>query len=79
MQHLKKNFPSAVLGQELLLHQAPLLLLMIYNNFQLGKSYDDSDLSIGCLVSASANILVIALEFIYHRIWMNRSINPERR
>ena len=52
---------------------------MSYNNKELDKNYDDSDLSIMCLVISGVNILQIFYEFSYHQYWMNKGINVEKR
>ena len=69
----------AILGQEFMLHQVPLLLLMTYNNWKLGKKFDDSDLSIACLVISAVHITLVMAEFSYHRYWLNRGVNAEKR
>ena len=52
---------------------------MAYNNDKLGKAYDDSNLSLGCLVISAVHLTQIVCEFSYHRYWMNKGINAEKR
>ena len=74
---VKTRFWYAALGQELLLHQLPLTLLIIYNNKELDKKIDGLDLV--CLVVAGMNVLQIFVEVFYFRHQMSKGKNLERR
>ena len=81
MPRIKTHFSYATLGQELLLHQLPLMLLFFYNNNQLGKTYftDEYTLDNVLLIVAILNVLQIITEISYFRYWLSKGINLEQR
>jgi len=69
----------AQVGQELFLHQMPLILLILYNNHQLEKDYDKSTMDTVCVAVAIIHTLVITIEIGFYRYWLNQGVNLERR
>ena len=71
---VKTNYVNALIGQELLLHNLPLTLLIIYNNRQLDKMYT---LDSFCLAMSFLHLAQILTELAYARIQLNKGFNLE--
>lgn len=71
---VKTNYVNALIGQELLLHNLPLTLLIIYNNRQLDKMYT---LDSFCLTMSFLHLAQIVTELTYARVQLNKGFNLE--
>ena len=63
--------------QEILLHQIPITLLIVYNNIALKKPYHDFDTTIFCF--CGLNIVQVIVEWSYYKCNLNKGINLEQR
>ena len=76
LHEIKIKYLYVCLAQEVLLHNLPLTILMVYNNILLSKKFK---LDIAAFSLAGLNLLQIVIELTYFRCNLNKGINLEQR
>ena len=76
MREIKTNYMYASIGQEIILHQLPLLMLITYNDAELEKSYD---LDTACVIFGLLHFCSAFVELIIFRFNLNQGVNLEQR
>ena len=76
LHEIKTKYLYVCLGQELFMHNVPLTMLMVYNNLMLSKMTKYEYFS---LATSALHLIVVIVELIAIRFYLNKGINLEQR